>query len=236
MIEPRINDSLDVAALSAAFAQFGRVQIQGFLTIESAEALLNDLAEAEWKLTYNRGEQVVDFSPAAYGKLDERTRGAIAREIVAGGRNGFQFVYDVIRDHPDMPDDAPLSRFVRFMNSAPVLDLLRAITGVETVVRVDGHASRYGRGQFLTTHDDEIRGSGRRAAYVMNVTPRWRPDWGGILQFYDRQGNVMRGFTPSFNALNLFVVPQPHSVTFVTPLAENPRYAITGWLMDPERD
>jgi Rps23 Pro-64 3,4-dihydroxylase Tpa1-like proline 4-hydroxylase len=71
---------------------------------------------------------------------------------------------------------------------------------------------------------------GRRAAYVLNLTPEWRPDWGGLLQFYDAMGNVSRAFTPGFNVLNIFRVPQPHSVSWVTPLAAAPRYAVTGWL------
>ena len=53
---------------------------------------------------------------------------------------------------------------------------------------------------------------------------------GGLLLFYDSRGNVVRGYTPGFNMLNIFKVPQPHSVSWVTPLAANPRYAVTGWL------
>jgi len=43
-------------------------------------------------------------------------------------------------------------------------------------------------------------------------------------------GNVTRAFTPGFNILNLFRVPQPHSVSWVNDLAPSPRYAVTGWL------
>ena len=41
---------------------------------------------------------------------------------------------------------------------------------------------------------------------------------------------VARGYMPAFNTLNIFRVPQPHSVAWVTPLAGAPRYAVTGWL------
>ena len=95
-----------------------------------------------------------------------------------------------------------------------------------TYAELDGHASRYAPGQFLTTHDDHIEAKSRRAAYVMNLTPRWRPDWGGLLLFYDRLGNVTRGYTPGFNMLNLFAVPQAHAVSWVTPLAAVPRFRV----------
>ena len=55
-------------------------------------------------------------------------------------------------------------------------------------------------------------------------------DWGGLLLFHDGQDNVTRGYLPVFNSLNLFSVPQRHNVTWVTPLAAAPRYAVTGWL------
>ena len=95
---------------------------------------------------------------------------------------------------------------------------------------ISGHATAYGPGHFLTAHDDEVAGKKRHAAYVYNLTPTWRIDWGGLLLFHGADGHVARGFTPSFNALNLFAVPQPHSVSMVAPFAANRRYSVTGWL------
>ena len=36
---------------------------------------------------------------------------------------------------------------------------------------------------------------------------------------------------PRFNALNVFAVPQPHSVSIVSPFAVGARYSVTGWLL-----
>ncbi|WP_338456665.1 2OG-Fe(II) oxygenase family protein [uncultured Alteromonas sp.] len=36
--------------------------------------------------------------------------------------------------------------------------------------------------------------------------------------------------TPEFNTLSLFDVKHIHSVTYVTPFAKQPRYALTGWI------
>jgi Rps23 Pro-64 3,4-dihydroxylase Tpa1-like proline 4-hydroxylase len=74
---------------------------------------------------------------------------------------------------------------------------------------------------------------GWQVAYVMNFcAEEWRPDWGGYLLFYDEDGDVVAGFKPRFNALNLFRVPQKHSVTYVAPFAPIARFAITGWFRD----
>ncbi|RDE05314.1 hypothetical protein DVW87_08585 [Sphingomonas aracearum] len=224
---------MDVTALSAAFDTHGRIQISGFLTDDTARALGRDLSlSGDWKLTFNRGTTVLDYDQAAYAQLDEDARRAIAHDIVDGGRRGFQFCYDTIRETEAIAPDAPLRRFNRFMNSPDMLALVRQVTGFDTIERLDGHASRYGPGQFLTTHDDHIAGKGRRAAYVMNLSGQWHPDWGGLLQFFDARGNVVRAFTPAFNTLAVFAVPQAHSVSWVTPLAANPRLAITGWMLE----
>jgi SM-20-related protein len=111
-----------------------------------------------------------------------------------------------------------------------VVDFLRVVTGKKGIDFADAQATAYGPGHFLTAHDDEVAGKQRHAAYVFNLTPVWRVDWGGLLLFHGADGHVSRGFTPSFNALNIFAVPQPHSVSMVAPFAANRRYSVTGWL------
>jgi Rps23 Pro-64 3,4-dihydroxylase Tpa1-like proline 4-hydroxylase len=104
------------------------------------------------------------------------------------------------------------------------------LTGVRSINYVDSQATRYKPGHFLTLHDDDVREKNRIAAYVLNLTPRWSPDWGVILQFIDRDGHIAEGYTPTFNALNVFRMPQLHSVSCVVPYAQVGRNSITGWL------
>jgi len=236
MTDFALRPGLDPAALAEPFAREGRLQIVDFLRHDGAMALLRALAESPaWRLAVNRGQETEDIAAAEIAGWSAAKRAALDEAVVAGGRDGFQFRYDTIR----LPrygsgwgDEAPplLARFVEFLSSPELTGFLRTLTGDAGIGYADGHASRYRAGHFLTAHDDLNQGMGRRAAYVLNLTPQWRPDWGGILQFYDERGNVVRGFTPAFNVFNIFRVPQPHSVSWVTPLAGAPRYAVTGWL------
>lgn len=227
----------DAAALAEAFvAGGGRLQIVDFLRHDTALALFRALTGSEaWRLAVNRGEQVTDYPLAEVAAWPAERQSALDREVVEAGRHAFQFRYETIRlpeYGPGWEEGAPplLQAFVDFLCSDEAIALLRDVTGLGDIAFADGHASRYRPGHFLTVHDDSNVDMGRRAAYVLNLTPQWRPDWGGALLFYDERGNVARGFTPSFNTLNLFRVPQPHSVAWVTPLAGAPRYAVTGWL------
>src|SRR5205823_9807981 len=82
------------------------------------------------------------------------------------------------------------------------------------------------RSTSLAVHDDGL--TNRSTAYVLNMTPEWKPDWGGALQFYDRDDHIEEGYLPTFNALNLFRVPKRHSVTQVASFG-GLRYSISGW-------
>ncbi|HEX8641585.1 MAG TPA: 2OG-Fe(II) oxygenase family protein [Allosphingosinicella sp.] len=236
MVSFALRPGLDAAALAAEFAADGRMQILNFLRHDGAIALFRELVDSKaWRLALNKGEEVLDHAEAETATWPAERRAELERAVVAGGRHGFQFRYDTIR----LPEygsgweegTAPLLRaFSDFLCSGAMIEFMRTLTGFADVTFADAHASRYRDGHFLTAHDDLNQGMGRRAAYVLNLTPQWRPDWGGILQFYDERGNVVRGFTPAFNTLNIFRVPQPHSVSWVTPLAGAPRYAVTGWL------
>jgi Rps23 Pro-64 3,4-dihydroxylase Tpa1-like proline 4-hydroxylase len=123
-----------------------------------------------------------------------------------------------------------LDRFLEFLNSPPMLELIRNVTGMREIVKADAQATRYGPGHFLRRHDDISReGETWLVAHVLNLTPEWEPDWGGYLQLYDERDDVWRALKPRFNVLNLMRVPQPHSVTAVAPFAAEARYAVTGW-------
>ena len=234
--EYHLNPRHDAAALAPDFAAASRLQLTDFLRHDGAMALFRELmASPEWALAVNKGEEVSDFRADEMAAWPAGQREALDAAVVAGGRQGFQFRYETIR-LPEygsgLKQDPPpaLRGLVDFLNRPEMIDFFRTLTGIAEIDFADGHASRYSEGHFLTSHDDRNDDMSRRAAYVVNLTPQWRPDWGGILQFYDERANVVRGFTPAFNTLNIFAVPQPHSVSWVTPLAVAPRYAVTGWL------
>ena len=230
-----LKDSLDAGALAPAFLESSRLQIRDFLRHDVALGIFREMSEAkDWRLAVNRGETTQDYEEAELAGWPPEKVEALEREVVNAGRSGFQFRYDAIRvplgpttDHATPP---MLRAFAAFLNAPETIDFMRRLTGIDDIDFADAHATRYRPGHFLTAHDDLNVQMGRRVAYVMNFTPQWRPDWGGLLQFYDERGNVTQGFTPAFNVLNLFKVPQPHSVSWVTPLAGAARYSITGWL------
>jgi Rps23 Pro-64 3,4-dihydroxylase Tpa1-like proline 4-hydroxylase len=227
-VGPELNPALDIARLAAEFRAKGRLHIPAILTPESSRRLYQALAqETPWRLTLNKGGDFLDFPNLAQ---DERNR--IATGAWERARTQFQYLFDNHRlSHDGEAYIDPrhyYARFVAFLNAPHFLSVIREITGIGEIVRTDGQATLYRPGDFLTLHDDRYGGRHRLAAYVFNMTPGWKPDWGGVLNFYDARGHVEEGYVPSFNALNIFRVPAWHSVSQVA-IFGGYRYSVTGW-------
>ena len=103
---------------------------------------------------------------------------------------------------------------------------MREVTGDEFDRWISATATLYKPLDFLAVHDEGL--TNRNTAHVLNMTPESKPDWGGALQFYDRDDHIEEGYLPTFNALNLFRVPKRHSVTQVASFG-GLRYSISGW-------
>ena len=230
-----LNPALNAEKLAKEFAATKRIQIRDFLDPDAAEAIHKALTEeTPWLVGFRDGQQ-------DYLKKEEDLRNmppeevqALHARVLTQARDEFGFIYCC---YPLMDEnlkkanpDYPLYDVVDFINSKPLLDFIKIVTGKADLVRADAQATWYRRQQFLTLHNDyEPTDTGKRVAYVLSFSKGWKPDWGGFLQFYDEAGNITQGFMPRFNAISMFATPQNHSVSYVTPFCGNRRVSITGW-------
>jgi SM-20-related protein len=229
----RLDPALEPTRLAAHYRARGRLHLPGILERDGALTLYRHLAqEARWSLVLFDGRDTRELKP------EQRTHPDVDRELAAyayaGAQKGFQFLYEA-RTVENLPalrarDETLIARFVDFLNSAAFVDFAQRLTGADDIAWADAQATCYRPGHFLTMHDDRTVANNRRAAYVFNFTPEWNVDWGGLLQFIDGDGHVAEAYVPRFNALNIFTVPQLHSVSCVAPFARGARYSVTGWL------
>lgn len=224
------------ADATSSFARSGIIRISEPFSADVAERLHHHLdTEIPWGRTVSQGHQRAwDLTPEAIAGLDGDNEQAFLAAVHHAARDGFQFLFDslIVSDDADAREARGLllDRVIDALNHPASLEAFRAIVGAPDIRRVNGQATRYLPGHFLTSHDDGIDGEKRIAAYVINLTKNWRTDWGGLLQFQTASGDVPLALKPGFNTIHLFRVPQLHSVSYVTPFAAVPRYAITGWL------
>jgi SM-20-related protein len=228
---PALNPGLDVGSIADAFRRHGRVHIPDILTADSAARVHRCLEqETDFSLLAKDGSGQAQAWRLA--TLAPQKQAELMTSAYSQARDQFHHLYDahfMTRDGEPYPDPSHyLAAVTAFLNSAPLLDFARAVTGASAIAVASADATRYRPGHFLGQHDDG-HDPKRLVAYVLNMTPNWRLDWGGALLFSDRPGHIAEGYPPAFNALNLFRVPQEHMVGFIAPFAGAARYSITGW-------
>lgn len=239
-----INPGIDREACAKRFSERSRVQVRDVLTRETAEEIRTILGRGTpWGMAVRAGDgaanpprSIYPRDVAAPGGTEEVQRAAIAaHEASARGDYAFRYAHYPIVDalNQRWDPDGPHELLLEYLNAPDFLDLAREVTGFADLIKADAQATLYAPNHYLGRHSDSHVAEGWRVAYVLNFAPDdWHPDWGGYLMFLDDDGDVIEGFRPRFNALNLFAVPQTHLVTYVPPFAPLGRLAITGWLRD----
>ena len=235
-----LNRATDEIEAARKFAANGRVQIRNFLSLPAAQTIRAILArETPWGLAWRAGENGPNgLRRQEVEKLTGSDKADIwSRVIGSAAGSDYAFIYAQYRMLDSYlekwGEHQALDLLVEHINSEPLLSLVRRVSGIPQLKKADAQATLYAPNQFLAVHDDSHVQEGWQVAYVMNFClDEWRPEWGGYLMFYDEDGDVVAGFRPRFNTLNLFRVPQKHSVSYVPPFAPVGRFSITGWFRD----
>ncbi|MBU2136278.1 MAG: 2OG-Fe(II) oxygenase [Alphaproteobacteria bacterium] len=234
-----IDPVLNPAAMAPIFARTGRLHIPGFFKGDGARAVAAALASpaVPWLKSWRTLGHSIDSKLADFENLRPEDRAAFDAEMTQAAMRGFCFRFDAWRVGDLVAEGrreggalAPIEAVADFVNSKPFLDFVRTLTGDRRGTSADAMASRYRSGDFLSAHDDHLTGKNRLFAYVLNFTPVWRPDWGGILNFIDNDGHIAEGYVPSFNALNIFAIPSAHAVSQVADYTSASRLSVTGWV------
>lgn len=237
-----INPDLNRKDLAEEFKRHGRIQIRDVLTDETAREIRMILSQhTPWGLASQAGDPGEPRQVLARdlreleGKERAQTNMNDAFQASARGDYGFHFAqYSLVQGlkenwNPDGPHDLLLE----YLNAPEFLGLARDVSGVPDLVKADGQGTLFAQQHYLGLHIDSHVAEGWRLAYVLNLGAEdWKPDWGGYLNFFDDDGDIVCGYRPRFNALNMFAVPTAHHVSYVPPFAPIGRFAITGWLRD----
>ncbi|MCB2067092.1 MAG: 2OG-Fe(II) oxygenase [Erythrobacter sp.] len=228
---PPAGDASD--ALHAEFAATGRCTIPGVLADGDADRLASYLEKHQgWYRIRGFDKNRFDLLPEAERDTDSQVQAdhaEIDRYIADDSSQTFAFLYDALpmipaalAGEPGSPLAALRQALIAF---APELAML---TGLPLSGKVEVQATRYRTGDFLSRHHDGPSDD-RKVAMVLGLTRDWCVDWGGNLLF--AQGDRLSGYSPGWNRLDLFQVPQDHSVTRVTSSAPAPRLAVSGWFL-----
>jgi Rps23 Pro-64 3,4-dihydroxylase Tpa1-like proline 4-hydroxylase len=233
-VELSLQHGLPAAELGQALRREGRVRIPEFLASGAMQLLESLWYREDWIHLISAADGVIELDRAAKAELGNGAWEEIEATASRRAQTGFQYRYEALRvpqDAEGTGDGEILDLFDQFMASEPMQRFLSAVLDAALPLKfTDGQATAYDRGDFLTGHDDNVPGRNRLAAFVLGLTPVWRPEWGGLLLFHEEGCASATALVPQFNTLDLFLVPQIHSVSLVAPSAAHRRLAITGWI------
>ncbi len=229
------SSALDLTELSAQFANDGRLQIRNALSETLATALSRAMAEVDYELAFTDGTQSRTLDRAALAAMSPSEQQQLMEKVQQQAAQGIGYLYGRRSAQPSTTSSTAaqtLAQFFQRLQSNESREVVAQITGSDALRSVSGQYTRFTADHFLTRHSDIVAAEGRRFAYVFNFSPAWHPDWGGLLQFFEPDGSTRDAWIPTFNSLSLFDVRHIHSVTYITPFAAAPRYALSGWFRD----
>ncbi len=230
---PQLNPDLDLERAKAQFAFQRRVQISDFFEPETATRLHDCLmTETPWGFGYMDGNEPRMMHRRELEGLTRARSDRISKTITTqAGSGDFSFGYFC---YPMMEaavqgwnPELVLHEVTAFLNSEQMLETVRAISGKASLMKAEALATLFSHQHFLTmSHAPSETWSG--VNFMISLTRDWREDWGGYMQFYNADGDIVQGFKPRFNALCLFDPSQRFSISYVPPYAAIGRLAITG--------
>lgn len=222
------NQNLDVDEIAQDYAVDLRVKVSNFLPENQARDLSECLAGlSSYRHAFIHGGKFGEASREDLRALPEPDRNRFISDIMKQAANGVGFWYE--RHQVTLEDEGLIGDMFSWLNSEALLETIAKITATPQFGGAIAQATRFRRGDFLTRHQDIVTKERRKVAFVINLSQRWHPDWGGLLQFYELSGKPRDAWNPDFNSLSLFDVSHVHSVTSVSSFAPEARFAISGW-------
>ncbi|MCL2915288.1 2OG-Fe(II) oxygenase [Shewanella corallii] len=230
MLELDIGSRL--AELRSEYQVDNRVNISNVWKNNGAETLLDALSnQTEFDHALHANGSSIRLTDSQLKGMSNQERQQMHQSMMNHAAQGVGFLYNshLLGRQYSKPTPQLIKQAHTLLNTAEVLNTIKELTGHQDIIYASAQATRYLPGHFLTRHNDVYEQEGRRVAFVMGFTPRWHPDWGGLLHFYKQDGSLTDTWVPRFNNMVLFDVKHPHSVSYVSPFAQGARYSITGW-------
>lgn len=244
-----LDSGVRASDLRKEFRELGHARIRNFLTSSSAEALYHRLvSKVRWYTYVIANEKLM----RAHRDEDECAVLQESIEILTyayeGADLGFSCCYDADRHFPEdviteegvHPNTQVLSNdhstdllgcVDRFMNLEETQEVAKEVLGLNMIQSIALRAIRLRPGHFVTFNSATRfadRTGKRRAGFFLNLTPEWKPEWGGSLQFRTPRGGVIEGYLPMFNSLDLITFPHGYWINSISPFAKSQIIAIEG--------
>jgi SM-20-related protein len=239
-----LNPKLDVDKLAEAFRAAGRVRVREVLHSTCADELYQHLHRvARWQTFVVANEKRLG-TPVQDVPLTPEEDAEIRGLAYESARTRFASLYDATglfsediegsSEAVARGEHSVLDSFRQFLASEAFMDFARRVTGHSDLARVEIQGTRFRPGHFVTFHSatrSADKSRKRRACFFFNLTPEWKPERGGMVEFRTREAaDVIEAYMPVFNALDIVSFPHGYWVSPVALFSPDPVISIAGRL------
>jgi len=204
----------------------GIVRIPDFLTATFASELKTNVQGLSFNKAVVLNGKPVELTKDILKGFTKDDYQSMNNQIALSASQGVGFIYGRCNINEDSP--SVFGRLLESLNSHSFINFLES-TSNEKIKSLDCQATEYRHGDFLTRHNDISVIEKRIYAYAISLSEYWHSDWGGALHFLDKNGSITNSLLPEYNSITIFNVEKIHSVSYITPFAQRPRYSLTGW-------
>ena len=234
----------NIAKAQADFTEKRYCVIDNILEESYIQALYNSVTELPYQLRAKAGDKIGNYPPDFY-KSDQFD--ATLQEYIEYAKGKFSYFHNVYVAAKDkrIHSDPFVTEFNHVVTEDYSVvkpdytfhDLASEVTGFPNMQAKNGNYGYYDYQSWLKIHND-VR---RWCAYIFYFNETWEPDWGGQLCIMDEtEKSIKESIIPYGNRLVLMDVSKVDINThFVSPVsigADHPRYSLSGWFYQKEKD
>ncbi|MBE1298866.1 MAG: hypothetical protein GJ680_03005 [Alteromonadaceae bacterium] len=226
-----LNPFVDVAAARRDYRDFGWARITDILSNPFAEKVIQNIVKnVEFKNTFMLGEERLGFSDNELANLTGEKRQALFSQINKQASEGKGFVYGQVPLAADTLSDThqALKTLLQWINEEDTVDMFKDITGLSQMAFAKCQVARFSQGQFLLKNTLKAENKNSQLGFILDLTPDWDTDWGGLLQLHSTNDMPASAFTPQFNSMIIFNASSAYSVTYLAPFIKYYKYCVMG--------
>jgi Rps23 Pro-64 3,4-dihydroxylase Tpa1-like proline 4-hydroxylase len=190
--------------------------------VDNADAILKELGNINYLYSYYHSNKFFDLA-----HKDQNLYLKCVKDHV-NGKFAYHFMKLTVHDNIDtLPTHT--KALCKHIQSQQFIDTANQIFNKKVTESKKLNITKYANGCFLNLHSDDVQN--RKIAFIYYFNRNWRPDWGGTLNFVLDDG--IKCYNPEHGSLIMFDIENSlnkHYVTQVSPMIQQSRYAIGGWL------
>lgn len=231
----KLNAFIDVVKARRDYRDFQWARIDDFVDKVFAERIIQNMVRnVAFKNVFAISGEKISMTDPQLNELEQGKRQILFKQIHAEVHNvespAFLFAEHNISDRKSQNEIGAINDIAEVLADQTSLEMFQDITGKRNLSELTCKVTRFSQGQFATktTLSDFHICKRPELGFILDLTPEWETDWGGLLHLHSDDDLPTQTFTPKFNNFIIFDAKFPLSISYLAPFIKYYKYALMG--------